>query len=380
MGLACAAACARAGRSVVVLESDSAIGRGITSRSSEVVHAGLYAPPDAQKTTLCIAGRRRLYAYCEAERVPHRRLGKLVVATQASEVGALEALHARALANGVEGLALLERADVRALEPEVEAVAAIHSRETGIVDAHALCLALAAESEAAGAVVVCGRRVEALARRSFGWSLDVRSRVGGETGGARGAAAGEGASESIDAGVVIDAAGLAADEIASIAGLDVDALGWRIHPCKGDYFGLAPGSRPPALARLVYPVSGPQAAGLGIHVTLDLAGRIRFGPDAEYVDSLDLRVDPAKAPRFREAVARYLPRLASAELVPDYSGIRPKLSGPGEPWRDFVIEEASAHGAPGFIACLGIESPGLTAALAIGERVAALVSGALARA
>jgi L-2-hydroxyglutarate oxidase LhgO len=373
IGLACAAACARAGRSVVVLEAEAGIARGITSRNSEVVHAGLYSPPESLKTRLCIAGRRALYPWCEARRVPHRRLGKLVVATSESETATIEALHARALANGVEGLALIGRAAVSDLEPEVAAHAALHSTQTGIVDAHAFCLALEAEAEAAGAVVLCERRVEALAPRSFGWQVALRD--------------GAGRAESIDAGCVVDAAGLDADALAERAGLDVDALGWRLHPCKGDYFALAPGARL-QLARLVYPV--PATAGLGIHVTLDLAGRVRFGPDAEYVEAgrvasagdsaravgdaaRRFAVDPAKAAVFRAAVARYLPGLAEAELVPAYAGIRPKLAGPGEAFRDFVVEEASGHGAPGFIACIGIESPGLTAALALGDRVASLV-------
>ena len=353
MGLAVASACAAAGRSVLVLEADSGIARGITSRNSEVVHAGIYYPANSLKTALCIAGRRALYPWCEAKRVPHRRLGKLIVATTPAEVAVVEELRARAVANGVEGLELLDRAGIARLEPEVDAIVALHSRETGIVDAHAFCQSLQAEAEAAGAIVLCGRRVTALAKRSHGWRVEIE----GE------------AREVIDAGCVVDAAGLAADALAELAGLDVDALGWRLFPCKGDYFTLAPGSRV-RLSRLVYPV--PQQAGLGIHATLDLAGRVRFGPDTEYVDGLDYQVNPAKASVFREAARRYLPGLEGATLVPDYAGIRPKLAGPGQGFRDFVIEEASPHAAPGFIACIGIESPGLTAALAIGERVAAL--------
>lgn len=354
IGLAVAAACAKAGRSVVVLEAGPEIAGGITSRNSEVVHAGIYYPADSAKTALCIAGRRSLYAHCAAKRVPHRKLGKLIVATRPEEIPIVEGLQARAVANGVEGIGLIDGAEVLRLEPAVVALAAVHSRETGIVDAHAFCRSLQAEAEAAGAYVLCDRRVVALAPRSHGWRVEV------EAGAAR---------ESIDAGCVVDAAGLAADAIAALAGLDVDALGWRQHPCKGDYFALAPGLRL-RLARLVYPV--PQQAGLGIHATLDLAGRVRFGPDAEYVEALDYRVDPAKAEAFREAASRYLPSLARGALVPDYAGIRPKLAGPGAGFRDFVIEEASAYGAPGFVACVGIESPGLTAALAIGDRVAAL--------
>lgn len=341
---------------MLVLEAAPGIARGITSRNSEVVHAGIYYPAASAKTTLCIAGRRALYPWCEAKRVPHRKLGKLIVATRPEEVAIIEDLGARAVANGVEGIELIAGAEVARLEPEVEALAAVHSHETGIVDAQAFCRSLETEAEAAGAIVLCGRRVRAFAKRTHGWRVEVELEGG----------AGR---EAIDAGCVVDAAGLAADEVATLAGLDVDALGWRLFPCKGDYFTLAPGARL-RLSRLVYPV--PQPAGLGIHATLDLAGRLRFGPDAEYVDVLDYQVDPAKSEVFREAARRYLPGLAGATLVPDSAGIRPKLAGPGQGFRDFVIEEASAHGAPGFIACLGIESPGLTAALAIGDRVASL--------
>jgi L-2-hydroxyglutarate oxidase LhgO len=358
VGLACAAALAKTGRSVLVLESEPGIARGVTSRNSEVIHAGLYYQADSLKTALCIAGRRQLYAWCEAKRVPHRRLGKLVVATNEAEVGTIEDIHRRATANGVEGLELIGRAALLALEPEVDAQVALHSTVTGIIDAHAFCQSLDAEAESADAVVLFERRVEGLTRRSFGWQVDVVDA--------------EGQREAIDAGCVVDAAGLSSDRVAALAGLDVDALGWRLQLCKGDYFGVAPGTRV-RLSRLVYPV--PQQAGLGIHATLDLAGRIRFGPDTEYVDSLDFHVDPAKATLFRDAATRYLPGLADAVLVPDYAGIRPKLSGPGQGFRDFVLEEATAHGAPGFVACIGIESPGLTAALAIGERVTALVGG-----
>lgn len=351
-----AAAVARAGRSVLVLEAEPGIARGVTSRNSEVVHAGIYYPTESLKASLCVAGRRALYPWCEARRVPHRRLGKLIVATTPDEVEVVEDLRARALANGVEGLELIARAEIARLEPEIDAIAALHSSETGIVDAHAFCGSLQAEAEAAGAIVLCGRRVTALTQRSPGWRVELED----------GAGSGR---DAVDAGCVVDAAGLSADGVAALAGLDVDALGWRLFPCKGDYFALAPGVRV-RLSRLVYPV--PQQAGLGIHATLDLAGRVRFGPDTEYVDQLDYQVDPAKAALFLAAARRYLPGLAGANLVPDYAGIRPKLAGPGQGFRDFVIEEASPHGAPGFIACVGIESPGLTAALAIGERVAGL--------
>ncbi|HPG25373.1 MAG TPA: NAD(P)/FAD-dependent oxidoreductase [Myxococcota bacterium] len=358
IGLAIAAAFARAGRSVMVLEQASGIARGVTSRNSEVIHAGLYYPTGSLKARLCVEGRRALYDWCGARRVAHRRLGKLIVATRPEEEDVLADLLAKGRANDVEGLAPIGTSALRALEPGVRATAALHSPETGIVDAHGLCLSLLAEAEAQGAVLALDRRVEALATTSFGWRLDVRG--------------GDGGSEGLDVGLVVDAAGLEADGLAERAGVAVDALGWRQHPCKGDYFVLEGGPESTRIARglpsrLVYPV--PQQAGLGIHLTLDLAGRARFGPDAEYVDEIGFEVDGAKADRFRDAVARYLPAIAGARLSPDYAGIRPKLAGPGEGFRDFVVEECGAYGAPGFVACLGIESPGLTAALALAEYV-----------
>lgn len=357
VGLAIAARLASPSSSVLILEREPGIARGVTSRNSEVIHAGIYYPAASLKATLCVEGRERLYAWCAARRVPHRRVGKLIVAADAGEVERLESLLARGRENGVPDLTLIEADRIRALEPEVRAVAALESPATGIVDAHAFATSLLAEAEARGAVFAPRRSLRAL-QRSAGeanWSLEVV-----------GPAAPAG--ESIAAGIVIDAAGLEADRVAELAGIDLDAWGLRQHPCKGDYFVPAPGTRVEA-SRLIYPV--PQTAGLGIHLTVDLGGRVRFGPDATYLDARDdFDVDPAKGPRFAEAVGRYWPALAEATLLPDYAGIRPKLAGPGETFRDFVVEEASAWGAPGFVACVGIESPGLTAALAIAERVA----------
>lgn len=353
VGLAAAAALSKAGRSVLILERASGIARGITSRNSEVIHAGLYYPGGSLKAELCVRGRERLYAWCAEKRVETRRLGKLIVATHAREESILDDLLIRGRGNGVVGLERIGEPEIARLEPEIVAEQALYSRETGIVDGQGFCLSLLAAAESNGAVLSLGRSVESLEPRSFGWRLEV--------------VATDEAIEHVDAGLVVDAAGLDADRVAELAGLDVDRLGWRQQPCKGDYFSLAPGAQRP-LRRLIYPV--PQQAGLGIHATLDLSGRIRFGPDAEYVGEIDFDVDPAKARDFAEAIRRYLPGISEASLTPDYAGIRPKLAGPGEGFRDFVIEETSAYGAPGFIACVGIESPGLTAALAIAERVA----------
>ena len=355
VGLAVAASWARKGHSVLVLESRSGIAQGVTSRNSEVVHAGLYYPTGTLKAKLCVEGRERLYAYCEARQVGHRKTGKLIVATGSSEVSQLAAIEAQGRANGVSGLTELDRAQVAKMEPHLACEAALLSSETGIVDAHALSLSLQAELESHGGQLLAWHEVVAFERVPDRWRVEVRH---------------QGEVQSVRCGVVINAAGLDSDRVAARAGMDVDAVGYRIHPCKGDYFSLAP-SAPIELSRLVYPV--PAEAGLGIHATLDLAGRIRFGPDAEYVEELDFEVDARKVDVFTEAIQRYLPRVQPEWLSPDYAGIRPKLARPGEAFRDFVVVEESENGLPGLINCVGIESPGLTAALAIGEYTLGLV-------
>ena len=358
VGLATAAALARAGRSVVVVERHDGVGRETTSRNSQVLHAGLYYPSGSWKAQLCVAGSRALHSRCEREGIPYRRLGKLIVAVEQAEVGALERLCALGTENGALGLVIVDAAAVARMEPSVRAVAALYAPATGIVDAHALCLSFAAEAESNGAAIALGREVIAIETARPGYHVVAQDA--------------KGARESLFAAAVVNAAGLASDRIAALAGIDVDACGLRQHPCKGDYFALAPGA-PLQFSRLVYPV--PAGAGLGVHVTLDLGGRVRFGPDAEYVDRIHYAVDPLKAESFARAAQRYLPALRAAWLTPDQAGIRPKLAGPGDSFRDFVIEEESPRGLPGFVNLIGIESPGLTAAPAIAERVALLLAG-----
>lgn len=357
VGLAAAAALARAGRSVVLVERHGGFAQEITSRNSEVIHAGIYYPEGSLKALLCVAGREALYARCERLGIPHRRTGKWIVATRDAEIATLERLQRVGTANGAPGLRMLEGGEIARGEPHVRAVAALESPATGIVDGHALCLSLAAEAEQHGALIALHTEVEAIASRAGGYRLETRSA--------------EGEVAALHCAAVVNAAGLAGDAIAALAGIDPEARGYRLHPCKGDYFALAPGAAI-SVKRLVYPV--PVQAGLGVHATLDLGGRVRFGPDTTYVDDLDYRVDPAKAAVFAEAVQRYLPGLRCEWLAPDYAGIRPKLAGPGEAFRDFVVAEESAAGLPGFVNLIGIESPGLTASLAIGDRVVELLA------
>jgi L-2-hydroxyglutarate oxidase LhgO len=357
VGLAAACRLAAQGRSVLILERESGIGRGVTSRNSEVIHAGIYYPAESLKARLCTRGRVLLYEWCVNRGVAHRKVGKLIVAAGDAETEILADLKLRAEVNGVPGLRMLDGRDIARLEPQVRGDAALLSPETGIVDTAGLALSLLATAEAHGAFLSSPREVVALEQVSGGWRLETR------------AADGSGI-EAVVAGGVVNAAGLESDRMAALAGIDVDARGYRLKYCKGDYFIPLPG-KSPVLERLIYPLPG--RGGLGIHATLDLAGRIRFGPDAEYVDRIDFGVSEAKAEDFGRAIRRYLPSLRSEWLRADCAGIRPKLAGPGEDFRDFVVAEESATGFPGLVNCIGIESPGLTAALAIAERIAELL-------
>lgn len=346
IGLAIARALARAGREVVVLERERAPGQHTSSRNSEVLHAGLYYPPGSLKARLCVAGRRALVRYCQDRGIAHRRLGKLVVATRDEQRATLAQLHARALANGADDVRMIDAAEVRAREPRVRAVAALWSPSTGILDAHGLMHALLADAEAHGATLALGTPFERARVRSQGgfrvWAGDT----------------------SLRCTLLVDAAGLwASDVAAAIEGLP-PALVPRQRLLKGSYFGV---HGPAAFSHLVYPV--PDAATLGIHVTLDLAGRVRLGPDQEWVDHIDYAVDPGRASAFARAVSDYYPELDPAALRPDTAGIRPKLHGPGQPAPDFVISGPEDHGIPGLCNLFGIESPGLTACLAIADEV-----------
>lgn len=396
VGLACAAELARRGRQVLVLERHAALARETSSHNSQVIHAGLYYPQDSQKARCCVRGRELLYQRCARLRIPHRQTGKLVVATEPREIAALEALRDRGEANGAPGLEMLDGAAVAGRESAVRALAGLHSPRSGIVDAHALCLSWAAEIEAAGGALLFGCEVLALSRAPRGWRIAARSGAvppnlhtppvaeAGAVQSAFAAGASAAASESaatadgaafelaeVEAAAVVNAAGLWADRVAALAGVDVEAAGYRIHPCKGDYFALAPAA-PLRFSHLVYPIHG--RAGLGVHITLDLAGRVLLGPDASYVARPDYAVNADKAAHFAEAAGRYLPGLRAEWLSPDQAGVRPKLAGPGESFRDFVVAEESARGLPGLVNLIGIESPGLTAAPAIAEQVAELLS------
>lgn len=346
VGLACARALAMAGREVVILEAEDAIGTHTSSRNSEVIHAGIYYPRGSLKAKSCVEGRQLLYAYCAAQGVPHRRCGKLIVGTDALQLSELENILEKAQGNGVTDLVRLTRSQALALEPQLACVAALHSPSTGIIDSHALMLAYLGDAERHGAMLALKSAFRKAVLTNDGFELHVAG------------------SDPVKAKILINSAGLKAPSAAkAMQGYRAQLAPKELY-AKGNYYSLA---RRAPFSRLIYPV--PEPGGLGVHLTLDLAGQARFGPDVEWVDELDYRVDAARAAHFYAAIRRYWPGLPDGALVPGYSGIRPKTAGPGEPAADFQIQGPAAHGVPGLVHLFGIESPGLTASLALSRLV-----------
>ena len=347
VGLAVGRALAQSGREVIVLEGADAIGTGTSSRNSEVIHAGIYYPAGSLKARLCVKGKEQLYAFCAEKGVDVRRCGKLIVATSAEQVAQLEHIQKKAAANGVHDLQLLSREQARALEPELECHAALLSPSTGIVDSHGLMLALQGDMENAGGALALLSPVASAQVESDG--LLIRTADGTE----------------LLAQEVVNAAGLFAPSVASkMQGLDACHVPQAFY-AKGNYFTLS--GRAP-FSHLIYPV--PEAAGLGVHLTLDLGGQAKFGPDVQWVDSPDqLEVDPQRCEGFYAEVNKYWPGLKAGSLAPGYAGMRPKISGPGDAAADFVIQGAGTHGVAGLVNLFGIESPGLTSCMAIADEV-----------
>lgn len=351
VGLAIARALAQSGREVLVAEATEAIGTGTSSRNSEVIHAGIYYPAGSLKARLCVRGKHLLYAYCAERGIPHKRLGKLIVATSAEQAAQLEGIAQRARANGVDDLQFISGEDAMRLEPALQCTAALVSPSTGIVDSHALMLAYQGDAENAGAQCVFHTPlVSGRVRPEGGFDLQ----FGGDD------------AMSLSCNVLINSAGLQAPALARridgvpAASIPTDYL------CKGSYFTLS--GRAP-FSRLIYPV--PQHAGLGVHLTLDMGGQAKFGPDTEWVGTEDYTLDPARAEVFYAAVRSYWPALPDDALAPGYTGIRPKISGPHEPAADFVIAGPAVHGVRGLVNLFGIESPGLTSSLALAEETLA---------
>lgn len=352
IGLAAARALALAGREVVVLERHGLIGSEISSRNSEVIHAGIYYPTGSLKARFCVAGRERLYAYCAARGIAHKRLGKLIVATSDAQRPALAALKAKAEANGVTDLKELSAVEASALEPAVRVAGALLSPSSGIIDSHGYMLSLQGELEDHGGALALNSPVTGGEIRDGGFTIDV--------GGAD--------PLTLQCRLLVNAGGLGAQAIAgNLRGLDRKFVP-PLYLAKGHYFTLA--GRSP-FTHLVYPM--PEAAGLGVHVTLDLNGRAKFGPDVEWIDRIDYDVDASRAAGFYTAIRTYYADLADGALEPAYTGIRPKLQAPGGPAEDFVIQGPETHGIPGLVNLFGIESPGLTSSLAIADEVARLL-------
>lgn len=354
VGLACAKFLAEAGREVIVLEAADMIGTETSSRNSEVIHAGIYYPTGSFKAQACVEGKHFLYDYCEERGIPHKRLGKLVVASEESEVPRLKALQQKAAENGVGDLELLTAADVERMEPAVRCVAGLLSPSTGVIDSHSLMLAYQGDAEDAGAMIaflspVVGGRI----RPEGGVELD----VGGDE------------PMTLAADLVVNSAGLNAIELASmLEGAPIDKFP-KASMAKGNYFSLL-GKQP--FSRLVYPMPVPGA--LGVHVTVDLGGQCKFGPDIEWIDDLDYDMDPSRADSFYEAVRAYYPDLQDGALVPAYAGIRPKIHTANEPQPDFMVQGPADHGVAGLINLFGIESPGLTASPAVARAVLRLTN------
>ncbi|RSZ39553.1 MULTISPECIES: NAD(P)/FAD-dependent oxidoreductase [unclassified Variovorax] len=352
VGLAVARALALTGREVLVLESEGAIGTGTSSRNSEVIHAGIYYPQGSLKARLCVEGKELLYAYAAERGVPHQRCGKLIVATLPEQAGQLEVIRTKAAANGVDDLELITAQQAGEMEPQLHCVAALHSPSTGIVDSHALMLSLLGDLENAGGMLALKSPI---LRAECGGEAIILMAEDGTT---------------LRCRSVVNATGLGAPALARrFEGLPSSAVP-KEYFAKGNYFTLS--GRAP-FGRLVYPV--PEPGGLGVHLTIDLGGQAKFGPDVQWVSSPDeLVVDPARGESFYTEVRKYWPALPDGALIPGYAGMRPKISGPGEPAADFMIDGPASHGVPGLVNLFGIESPGLTSSLAIARHVAALLA------
>ena len=357
IGLAIAARVARESRQVYVLEKNDGFGLETSSRHSGVIHAGIYYPQDSLKAKLCVAGNRILYELCGRYDIGHKRLGKLIVATNDEESGELEALLERGRRNGAEDLKLLSRQELKELEPNVAGVAAILSPSSGIIDSHGLMQYFIARAGEGGAQIAYQTKVVGIERAAEGYEVRVED-GGGES--------------SFITRVLVNSAGLYSDKMAELAGIDIDRAGYRLHYCKGDYFSLR-SRQSTRVNRLIYPVPPSNIAGMGIHITFDLEGRVRLGPDIEYVDRLDYAIDRREQKLFYNSVKRLLPSIEYGDLEPEMAGIRPKLQEPGGEFRDFVIRDETDRGLPGLVNLIGIESPGLTAAPAIAEYVGGVV-------
>jgi L-2-hydroxyglutarate oxidase LhgO len=361
VGLAVAARVAGKNRKVYVIEKNESFGQETSSRNSQVVHAGIYYPEGSLKAELCVEGNAMMYQACRKYEIEHRKTGKLIVATTEQEIAELESLLQRGKGNGVQGLRMLSRGEVKELEPNVEALAAIFSPSTGIMDAHSLMRCFLYEAKEEGAKVAFKAELIGIEKLSNGHKVTVEDSSG---------------KFSFNTEVIINCAGLNSDRIAQLAGIDIDEAEYNLFFCKGEYFSVGNGKNK-LINRLVYPLPEHNITGAGIHASVDVEGKMRLGPSARYVDEIDYRVDESNKDFFYQSVKRFLPFVEYDDLEPEMAGIRPKLQGPGEDFRDFVIRHESDRGLPGLINLIGIESPGLTSAPAIAKYADSIVNDVL---
>ena len=357
IGLSIAAELSTREKEVCVLEKNETFGLEISSRNSEVIHTGIYYPEGSMKAKMCVQGKSMLYELCERQAIPHRKLGKLIVAADYKEVEKLETLLKNGRRNGVTDLKMLSKREIKILEPHIEAVAAILSPSTGIIDSHALMKYYVRKARENGAIIGYNSKVVGIEKASDGYKVTIEEPTG---------------HFSLMTKVLINCAGLNCDKIAELVGIDTIKAGYKIHFCKGEYFWVGHGKNT-LVKRLIYPVPPCKGGGLGIHVTFDLHGRMRLGPNARYVDKIDYAVDISQKKIFYQSALRFLPFMEYDDIEPEMAGIRPKLEEPNGDFRDFVIRHEHDKGLPGFMNLIGIESPGLTASPAIAKYVADIV-------
>ena len=357
IGLAIGAELSKNFTDIFIIEKNESFGQETSSRNSEIIHAGIYYPQDSLKFKLCREGLQYLYETCEKASIPHKSVGKMIIATEQSELDHLERLFQNGISNGLAELELLDQNEIRKIEPNTNAIAGIYSPRTGIIDSHALMKYFVTKAKIRGVEIIYQSEVDLLTKEKEKFVLGLKED-----------------NYRFMSEIVINCAGLYSDKIASLPGLDIDQMGYRIHYCKGDYFAYAKSS---PVSILIYPLPDAFCVGLGIHATLDLGSRLRFGPDDEYVQDIHYQVDPKKGEKFYQAAQKIIPNLDREAIVPDMSGIRPKLQGQGDPFRDFIIKNEKDQDLNGFINLIGIESPGLTASIAISRMVSDMVSDIL---
>lgn len=352
VGLAVAYELSKKNKDIVLLEKETAFGQETSSRNSEIIHAGIYYPKDSLKAKLCVEGNKLLYAFCQENNIPHKRAGKLIVAENKEEEKQLHDLKIKAENNGVMDLEWLDGAQVERMEPFVKATLALFSPSTGMVDSHSLMKCLEQKAKDNGVMFSYASKVTGITKSSGNYIINVNNEY------------------EFMAEKVINSAGLYSDQIASLVGIDIEKAGYTLYYCKGEYFSY---SKPSFLKHLVYPVPEHDITGLGVHAVLDLAGSLKFGPNAFYVEKLEYSVDPSHKQGFYESIVKLFPQVKLEDISPDQSGIRPKLQGPGQGIRDFVVAQESEKGLSGFVNLIGIESPGLTASLGIAKQVNCLL-------